>query len=146
MTWSFASFRGGASPLTEALAGRVDVLFEAMTLSIRQIHGGKLRAIAVTSRSRWSALPDVASVHETVPGYEVISFIGLGATGGTPEPIIERLNAEARKLLARPETHKRFVELGGEPRASSPQEMRAFIERDIAKWREVIALRKIERQ
>ncbi len=139
-------FRGGASPLTEVLGGRVDLLLEAMTLSIGQIQSGKLRALAVTSRSRWKALPDVPTVAETVPGYEVNSFIGLGATGGTPREIVERLNAEVRKALASPDTRQRFVELGGEPGASSPQEMKSFIEREIAKWREVIALRKIERQ
>jgi tripartite-type tricarboxylate transporter receptor subunit TctC len=139
-------FRGGAGPLTEVLAGRVDILLEAMTLSIGQIQAGKLRALAVTSRGRWKALPDVPAVHETLPGYEVISFIGLGATGGTPAPIIERMNGEVRKMLDSADGNKRFVDLGGEPRASSPEEMKSFIEREIAKWREVIAARKIERQ
>ena len=139
-------FRGGASPLTEVLGGRVDLLLEAMTLSIGQIHSGKLRALAVTSRDRWQALPDVPTVAETVPGYEVNSFIGLGATGRTPEPILERLNAEVRKALANADTRKRFVELGGEPGASSPAEMRTYIEREIAKWKGVIAARKIEQQ
>lgn len=139
-------FRGGASPLTEVLGGRVDLLLEAMTLSIGQIQAGKLRALAVTSRERWQALPDVPTVAETVPGYEVNSFIGLGATGRTPPPIIERLNAEVRKALAEPRTHQRFVELGGAPGASTPPEMHNFIEREIAKWRGVIAARKIERQ
>jgi tripartite-type tricarboxylate transporter receptor subunit TctC len=139
-------FRGGASPLTEVLGGRVDLLLEAMTLSIGQIQSGKLRALAVTSRERWKALADTPAVAETVPGYEVNSFIGLGATGGTPREILERLNAEVRKALASPETRKRFVDLGGEPGATSPAEMRAFMEREIAKWREVIAVRKLERQ
>ncbi len=138
--------RGGAGPLTELLGGRVDVLFEAMTLSIGQVRSGKLRALAVTSRERWKALPEVPTVNETLPGYEVISFIGLAATGGTPAPAIERLNAEVRKMLASRDGEKRFLELGGEPRATSPGEMKAFIERDIARWRGVIAARNIERQ
>jgi tripartite-type tricarboxylate transporter receptor subunit TctC len=139
-------FRGGASPLTEVLGGRVDVLFEAMTLSIGQIRSGKLRALAVTSKERWKALPDVPTVDETLRGYEVTSFIGLGASGGTPPPIIARLNGEVRKVLDDQEARKRFVELGGEPRATTPEEMRAWIERDIVKWRNVIAQRNIERQ
>ena len=139
-------FRGGASPLTEVLAGRVDLLLEAMTLSLGQIQSGKLRALAVTSRERWKALPEVPTVHEALPGYEVVSFIGLGATGGTPSAIIEQLNAEVRKALASPDTHKRLLDLGGEPGASSPEEMKSFIEREIAKWRSVMAARKIERQ
>jgi tripartite-type tricarboxylate transporter receptor subunit TctC len=138
-------FRGGASPLTEVLSGRVDLLLEAMTLSIGQIRSGKLRPLAVTSRERWKALPEVPTVAETVPGYEVDSFIGLGASGGTPAAIIDRLNAEVRKALAEPVVHKRLVELGGEPGASSPQEMHDFIAREIAKWKDVIAARKIER-
>src|SRR5437660_7786115 len=97
-------FRGGASPLTEVLGGRMDLLLEAMTLSSGQLHAGKLRALAVTSASRWPALPEVPTVHDTLPGYEVISFIGLGATGGTPAPIIQRLNDEVRKLLGAPAT------------------------------------------
>src|SRR5216117_1277613 len=139
-------FRGGASPLTEVLGGRVDLLLEAMTLSIGQIQSGKLRALAVTSRERWKALPNVPTVAETVPGYEVNSFIGLGASGGTPREIVERLNAEVRKALASPDMRQRSIDLGGEPGASSPDEMKGFVEREIAKWREVIALRKIERQ
>src|SRR5919204_294818 len=126
-------FRGGASPLTEVLGGRVDLLLEAMTLSIGQIQSGKLRALAVTSRSRWKALPNVPTVAETVPGYEVNSFIGLGASGGTPRDTIERLNAEVRKVMANAETRQRFVDLGGEPAASSPEEMKDFIAREIAK-------------
>lgn len=138
-------FRGGASPLTEVLSGRVDLLLEAMTLSIGQIRSGKLRPLAVTSRERWQALPDVPTVAETVPGYEVNSFIGLGASGGTPAPILQRLNAEVRKALADPAVNRRFLDLGGAPGASSPEEMHAFIEREIAKWKNVIAARKIGR-
>src|SRR5256714_4767984 len=139
-------FRGGASPLTEVLGGRVDLLLEAITLSIGQIQSGKLRALAVTSRERWKALPNVPTVAETVPGYEVNSFVGLGASGGTPRSLVDRLNAEVRKALASSETHQRFIDLGGEPAASSPEEMKDFIAREIAKWRDVIALRKIEKQ
>ena len=139
-------YRGGNAPLTETLAGRTDVLFEAMTVSIGQIQAGKLRALAVTSRERWKALPDTPTAQETLPGYEVNSFIGLGVTGGTPAPIVERLNAAVRKGLENPDTHKRFVELGGEPRASSPEEMRSYIASEIEKWKKVVAERNIEKQ
>jgi tripartite-type tricarboxylate transporter receptor subunit TctC len=138
-------FRGGASPLTEVLSGRVDLLLEAMTLSIGQIRSGKLRALGVTSPERWKALPEVPTVAETVPGYEVNSFIGLGTSGGTPPALVARLNSEVRKALADPLTRKRFIDLGGEPGASSPEDMHGFIEREIAKWKKVIAARHIER-
>jgi tripartite-type tricarboxylate transporter receptor subunit TctC len=138
-------YRGGNAPLTETLAGRTDVLFEAMTLSIGQIQAGKLRPLAVTSKERWKALPDTPAAHETLPGYEVLSFIGIGVTGGTPASIVGRLSREVQKALDT-DTVKRLVELGGEPRASSPEEMRRFIQTEIDKWRQVVAQRNIERQ
>jgi tripartite-type tricarboxylate transporter receptor subunit TctC len=139
-------YRGGNAPLTEVLAGRADVLFEAMTLSIGQIQAGKLRALAVTSGERWKALPDTPTARETLPGYEVNSFIGLGVTGGTPGPVVERLYAAVRKALDQPDTRRRFLELGGEPGATSPEEMRAFIAFEIEKWKKVVAARNIEKQ
>ena len=139
-------FKGGNAPLTETLAGRSDVLFEAMTLSIGQIRAGKLRPLAVTSRERWQALPDTPPANETLPGFEVISFIGLGVTGGTPAPVLAQLNTAVRKALEDPDTRKRFVELGGQPKATSSEEMRDFIQAEIAKWRKVIDQRNIERQ
>ena len=139
-------YRGGNAPLNETLAGRADVLFEAMTLSIGQIQAGKLRPLAVTSRSRWKALPDTPTANETLPGYEVNSFIGLGLTGGTPAALVERLNRDVRKALDNPDTHKRFLELGGEPGATSPEEMRSFVASEIEKWKRVVAARNIEKQ
>jgi tripartite-type tricarboxylate transporter receptor subunit TctC len=139
-------YKGGNAPLTETLAGRADVLFEAMTLSIGQIRAGKLRPLAVTSRERWKALSDTPAASETLPGFEVISFIGLGVTGGTPAPVLAQLNAAVRKALGNPDTFKRLVELGGEPEASSAEEMHRFVQAEIEKWRKVIALRKLERQ
>ena len=139
-------FRGGAAPMTELLAGRVDVLFEAMTLSLPYIQAGKLRALAVTSRERARALPDTPVAEQTLPGYVVTSFLGIGTTAGTPPAVIERLNREVRSILATPEAARRFVELGGEPQASSPTEMLDLVAAEITKWRKVIDTRRIERQ
>jgi tripartite-type tricarboxylate transporter receptor subunit TctC len=139
-------FRGGSAPITELLGGRVDVLFEAMTLSLPYIQAGKLRALAVTGRERAPALPDVPVAEQTLPGYVVTSFLGIGTTGGTPAPVIERLNREIRRMLAAPDARQRFIELGGEPQPSSPAEMHAFVASEIGKWRKVIETRRIERQ
>jgi tripartite-type tricarboxylate transporter receptor subunit TctC len=136
-------FRGGAGPMTELLAGRVDALFEAMTLSLPYVKSGRTRALAVTSGDRSRALPDVPAIGETLPGYEVTSFLGVATTGGTPVPIIERLNREARRMIDSPDMFKRLVELGGEPAASSAAEMRDLVAREIGKWRRVIELRGI---
>ena len=97
-----------------------------------------------------SVTPDASyrtfTVAETLPGYEVISYIGVGVTGGTPDAIVQQLNAELRKIVDAPETAKRLIDLGGEPQANTPAEMQRFVENELRKWRSVIDARKIERQ
>jgi len=83
---------------------------------------------------------------DTLPGYEVSSFIGIGAPAGTPEPIIAQLNRELRKIVDSPEVANRLIELGGEPRSSAPEEMQRYVEQEFRKWQKLIELRKIERQ
>ena len=138
--------KGGNVALTELMAGRIDLLFEAPTLSLPFIRSGKLRALAVTSPARWKALPEIAAVAETLPGYEVSSFIGVGVTAGTPAPVIAQLNREIRKIVEQPDTARRLTELGGEPQSSSAEEMQRYVEQVLRKWRGVIDSRKIERQ
>jgi tripartite-type tricarboxylate transporter receptor subunit TctC len=138
-------FKGGNAPMLELIAGRVDVLFEATTASVPQIQAGKVRALAVTAAERMRSMPGVPTVAETLPGFDVTSFIGVGTTAGVPAPIIERLNREVRRIVETPEIAARLIELGGEPRASSPDQMRELLEREIAKWRRVIDQRRIER-
>jgi tripartite-type tricarboxylate transporter receptor subunit TctC len=138
--------KGGNAAMTELLSGRIQVLFEAPTLSLPYVKSGKLRALAVTSRERYKPLADVPTMAETLPGYEVMSFIALGTTGGTPEPIVNLLNRAIVKGLEAPEAARRIAELGGDPQTSSPEELRHYVEREYRKWRNVIEVRKIERQ
>ena len=139
-------FRGGTGPITEIMAGRIDAMFETMTVALPQVKAGKLTALAVTSKERSSFLPEVPTLGQYLPGFDVTSFLGLAASPGTPRPIIERLNAEVRKALAEPDMKKRFADLGGEARGGAPEEMRAYIESEIAKWKKLIEARKIEKQ
>jgi len=88
----------------------------------------------------------VPTVAESVPGYEASSFLGIAAPPGTPPAVIERLNGEVRRLLELPEIKTRFAELGGQPLAGSPDEMRRHVEGEIAKWKRVVEARKIEIQ
>jgi tripartite-type tricarboxylate transporter receptor subunit TctC len=139
-------FRGGSAPMTELMAGRVDVLFEAMTLSLPYLQSGRIRALAVTSLARARALPDVPPAADTLPGFEVNSFLGIATTGGVSAAIIGQLNSAVRRILDSPESAQHFVELGGAPGASTPQAMHDFIAREMDKWRLVIEARHIERQ
>jgi len=138
--------KGGNNALTELLGERVDMLIEAPTLSLPYIKAGKIKPLAVTSKERLKALPDVPSVSEFLPGYEVKSFIGLGATGGTPNDIIKRLSLEMKKIIDDKDNFNRLAELGGDPQSSTPEEMRQLVENEYLKWQKVIDLRKIERQ
>jgi tripartite-type tricarboxylate transporter receptor subunit TctC len=139
-------FRGGSEPLTEVLAGRMELLFDALTNSYPQIQAGKFRPLAVTSLEPSPSLSGVPPAAQSVPGYEVSSFIGIAGPAGMPAAIVERLNQEVRRALAAPELAQRFAEWGGQPRASSPEEMGALVAREIARWKHVVEVRKIELQ
>ena len=138
--------KGGTTALSELLAGRVDFMFEAPTLSLSYIKSGKLKALASTGKERYKPMQDLPAVAETLAGYETISFIGVGAPAGTPDAIVQQLNNEIRKFVAQADTARRLTELGGEPQTSSPDEMNRFVANEFRKWRQVINQRKIERQ
>jgi tripartite-type tricarboxylate transporter receptor subunit TctC len=137
-------FRGGSEPLTEVLSGRMELLIDALTNSYPQIQAGKFRPLAVSSASRSPALPAVPTVADSVPGYEAISFTGLGGPAGMPAAVVERLNREVRRALESPEVGKRFAEWGGTPSASSPEEMQHLVSAEIDKWKRLVAARKLE--
>lgn len=137
-------FRGGSEPLTEVLSGRMELLIDALTNSYPQIQAGKFRPLAVSSLSRSPALPAVPTVADSVPGYEALSFTGIGGPAGMPAAVVERLNREVRRALASPEVGKRFAEWGGTPSASSPEEMQRLVSAEIDKWKKVVAERKLE--
>jgi len=139
-------FRGGSEPLTEVLSGRMELLIDALTNSYPQIQAGKFRPLAVSSVERSSALPLVPTVAHSVPGYEATSFIGLAGPAGMPPAVVERLNREARRILALSDVGQRFAEWGGTPSASSPEEMKRHVGAEIEKWKRVVAARKLELQ
>jgi len=139
-------YKGGADALSELVAGRVDVIFATLTGVYGQVQSGRVRAIAVASTERVRQWPEVATVAETVPGYEVTSFAGLAAPAATPAAIVARLNRDVHAVLRQPEVGKLFAELGGDVRFTSPAEASRHVGGEIAKWRRIVAARKIELQ
>src|SRR6266511_2013303 len=137
-------FRGGSEPLTEVLSGRMELLIDALTNSYPQIQAGRFRPLAVTSLERSASLPKVPTVADSVPGYEANSFLGIAGPPGMPGAIVERINREARRVVALPEIAQRFAEWGGAPSASSPEEMSRLVRAEIEKWKRVVETRKIE--
>jgi tripartite-type tricarboxylate transporter receptor subunit TctC len=139
-------FKGGTSPVTEVMAGRVDVMFETMTLVLPHIKSGKLRALAVTSPESKDYLPGVPPVNSVVRGVVFQSWLGVAAPAGTPSAIVERLNRDLRKVLEEPEVQKRLAALGGGAAPIAPDLMRAQVETEVERWKKLVESRGIERQ
>jgi tripartite-type tricarboxylate transporter receptor subunit TctC len=132
-------YRGSAPAVNDLVAGQVDLMFDNLPSSIGQVRGGNLRAIAVTSAKRSSALPDTPTIAESgVPGFEASSWFAIFAPTKTPKEIVDKLNAEVLKILADPEVQSRFAEIGGEIRPYKPDELRAFVQSEIEKWAKVV--------
>jgi tripartite-type tricarboxylate transporter receptor subunit TctC len=131
-------YRGEALASTGLLTGDIDFLISTPTVAVTHIESGEFRALGVTSRTRWSQLPDVPTVDEAaVPGFEMTSWSGLAAAAGTAPDIIARLNAEVRRALAVPQVKARLESLGGDVRATAPADMRALVESQLALWSRV---------
>jgi tripartite-type tricarboxylate transporter receptor subunit TctC len=137
-------YRGGGPALVDLLGGQVQIMFEGITSSIEYVRAGKLRALAVTSATRWAALPDIPTVGEFVPGYEAIGWFGLGAPKNTPAKIIDTLNREINAGLADPTMKARIADLGGSPMPMTPTDFGKFIADETEKWREVIQVANIK--
>ena len=131
-------FSGNSPALTALLGGQVDVSIASLPSSIEFIRTGKLRGLAVTSTKRVEALPDVPAVIESIPGYEVNAWYGVGAPKGTPAEIIDKLNREIGAALADPHLKARIADFGGTPVAQSPAEFGKFIADETEKWSKVI--------
>ena len=131
-------YRGGAPAMNDLLPGRVQLLFDNLPGSIAHIKAGSLRALGVTAAKRSATLPDVPTIGETVPGYEVSVWNGIVVPKGTPLEIIDTLNGTVNAVLADPKLKARFAELGGEPMPMTPAEFGKLVVTETEKWAKVI--------
>jgi tripartite-type tricarboxylate transporter receptor subunit TctC len=129
-------YRMGA--LSDLLAGHVQVMFDTMPASIPQIRAGKVRALAVTTATRSAELPDIPTVADYVPGYEVSTWFGLGAPKNTPNDIVNTLNGEVNAALADRMVEARLTELGGTVLPGSPADFANLIAEETEKWGKVV--------
>ena len=133
--------------LTALRGNDVQFALEILAPVIGQVKGGSLRALAVTTPTRFAPLPDVPTVSESgVAGYEVTSWNGVALPAKTPRALVDRLHRAVTAALAAPEVKQRFQELAVEPRPSTPEAFRAHLQAEIAKWKKVIEDAKIPRQ
>lgn len=125
-------FKGTPETIVEVSSGRVDFMFTPVLASIPSIRDNRMRALAVSTSKRSTALPDVPTVAEAgVPGFVFDFWIGLLAPAKTPRPIINKLNAEVRKVMAQPEVIERMVKLGAEPMPMTPERFDAYIKEEF---------------
>ena len=131
-------YKGGAPATTATVSGEVAAMFSG-TSSAGQIKAGHLRALAVTGRERSKVFPDLPTIAEFYPGYEVTIWLGLFATAGTPEAVVAQLHGEVNKALADPEVKRRLNAAGGlEPYISTPSEFADLIRRDYDKYGKIV--------
>lgn len=132
-------YRGSAAVIPDLLAGRLDMAIDNLPPYLPHINEGRLRALAVTSKARWFALPDVPTVAELgVEGFEAEAWFGLQAPARTPRPVLERVSGHVAEILKEPEVLAKLRDLGSEPRPMGPQEFSAFIQAENVKWKEVV--------
>jgi tripartite-type tricarboxylate transporter receptor subunit TctC len=138
-------YRGNSQIVQDLLGGRLDVMVETATIAFAQIKGGTLRGLAVSSRNRFALEPDIPAIGETLPGFEVMSWLGLAAPGGTPRSIVDRLNYEVTEILKLPDIREKLATVANIPTPSTPEQMQEYIERDAARWSRVVDIKGIER-
>ncbi|MDO5625823.1 MAG: tripartite tricarboxylate transporter substrate binding protein [Pseudomonadota bacterium] len=137
-------YRGGGPALNDVIGGQVPLFFGNLAPTLAHIQSGKLRPLAVTSAKRSALLPDVPTLAEAgMKDAEVYEWNALFAPAGTPEAVVQRLADALQKALAAPEVQKRIAQLGGEVQQTSPEQARAFIQQQTARWADVIKARSI---
>ncbi len=137
-------YKGSTDALTDMIGGRLDFMFMTLTGASTHMRAGRIRGIAICSKERSPQMPELPPVSQVLPGYEVTSFAGMGATGGSPKPVIALLNRELRAVMGGNDVIKQFTEAGGDMRPGSPEDMTRHVTEEIAKWRRVVKERRIE--
>jgi tripartite-type tricarboxylate transporter receptor subunit TctC len=141
-------YRTGVQSAPDVMEGRVQYIFDNIIWSLPMIRQGKLKGLAITTSQRSTLAPDIPTVAESgLPGFEGITWLGLAAPAKTPSPIIQRLDAELRAVLAEPDVVKKLAATGAEPPAApGPDGMTAMLEADVTRWKGILGDVKIKLQ
>jgi len=132
-------YRGSAPAITDLLAGHVQLMFDSTVSALPHVKAGRLRALAVTTKARSAAAPDLPTVAEAaLPGFEVVSWLGIFAPAKTPAAVVERLNRDIAQSLTLPDVRSRLIVQGAEPAPMSTGEFTAFHRAEWDRWRKII--------
>ena len=133
-------YKGTGPALAALLGGEVELMFDNLGTSLQHVRSGRLKALAVCGEKRVAALPDVPAMNELYPGFVSIAWFGVVAPPRTPAAIAAKLSAAIDEALKMPEVRERLARLSAEPMGLGPDEMRDFMKRDAARWREAIRI------
>jgi tripartite-type tricarboxylate transporter receptor subunit TctC len=132
-------YKGGSQAIVDTMAGHTDLYFAQLSIGLPHVRTGKLRAIAITSSQRNSAVPDVPTVSESaIPGYEVVAWQGMIGPKGLPRPIVDRINGEVMTWLKSPGTSDQLQADGSIAAGGTPEQFLARIRKEIEVWRKVV--------
>jgi tripartite-type tricarboxylate transporter receptor subunit TctC len=134
-------YKGSSGARTDLLGGQVQMMFDAITTMAPHVEAGKVRALGTTGKVRSSVLPNVPTLSEAgVPGYEAVIWLGIMAPKGTPQAIIDRLNAAIRKAVTSPELEAEWKKQGAVPMSMTPAEFDKYLHADIEKWARIVMI------
>lgn len=136
-------YKGTGLAIPDLVAGQLDVLFDSLPTGMPHVRDGRLRALAVTTLKRTPLAPDLPPVADTLPGFESSTWFGLYGPKGLPAEVVNRVNAAANQALSDPEVRAKLTTLGIEPVTSTPAQFAKMVADDQAKWKRIIAERKI---
>ncbi|MBP8019276.1 MAG: tripartite tricarboxylate transporter substrate binding protein, partial [Hylemonella sp.] len=137
-------YRGAATGLTGLMAGEVNMMFDNLPSALGLIHSGKLRALAVTTPQRSSALPSVPTMEEAgLAGFQVFAWFGVCAPAGLAGPVQQKLEQALERVASQAETKTAMLKAGAEPTWANAQGLASFMQADMAQWKKVAAFAKI---
>jgi tripartite-type tricarboxylate transporter receptor subunit TctC len=137
-------YRGSAPALQGLLAGDVDVMFDNLGVSLPLVQSGKLKLLAVASRDRLPAMPEVPAISETLPGFEAVAWYGIVAPPGTPENIVDKINADVNEALRQPGLQNHLKKLSAEVFGGSVEKTSKYLREEVDRWGAVIKAAKVE--
>lgn len=137
--WTIVHYRGSAPALVDLASGHVHAAFDNTASALETVKAGKLRAIAVTTRTPSERLPDLPPIADMLPGFATSGFYGVAVPRDTPRPIVELLNREINTALADPAIRQRYAELGAIPLAGTVSEYNAIVAAESVRWRNIVA-------
>jgi tripartite-type tricarboxylate transporter receptor subunit TctC len=137
-TMTHVPFRSTGEVMNSMIGGHIDLAIDSMTTAWPHARAGTVRAIAVTTPQRSTTAPDLPTIGETVPGFQATAWQGLFTPAGTPRAVLDKLAAEAKRILELAEVAAQLKDLGAQPAPSGPEQFADFLKSERAKWQEVV--------